>query len=577
MWYNEDGCGIPPQQLPERSMIMKKRFLTAVLCLALLVSLIPAAELAAHAADGEGLWTTHRFANDYCGPDCECLTGVIEHMPEVGYKYTDEGFSVVPADFTGRRPAMSVVTKTKQCIKRGIYLQFRVDEYSYGGETEADHWIALSLSTEEKVYPGSTEYGGGLLTLLRGAGDGQTVPMHHLVEPKTEDSGGSFYPLPGYKTISVPRDGQGREIYTLEIVWNGSAYEVKINGEVPEGSAEITALLEKLSASGDFYVGISMYTAALNGKAALTILKYGTCEADAVAPAGDDSKEPEENCGFGFVDPLPSDTVPKNQPAILWNPDTYTAKSGHNCEFSVKGDSTWRVKATDPFCFMHFKPKASWSYNAEDFPVFGILLRGFLGEDGTLWYAAGEYLSVADGLTVPFSIYEGQFYGADDEYVLVPVNLTDLWEGRIHSLRLDLNLPDESAREFDICFAGMFRSEEEAYGYAEDYLGLSIDVLPDTDWVTMDPDVDDVTLPLDLPNETETENLTVGWVTLPEEVVSEIVSDVESILDTAPDGTVDAEQAVEDILAKYGCAGTLGGGMILLLAAAAFAVSRRKE
>ncbi len=567
---------------------VKRRLLTAILCLALLVTLIPSAVVTAHAADGDGIWTTSRFANYYCDETCDCTC---EHVypPEVGYEYTEEGFTVVPADFTSLTPHMSVVTKEEQEIKRGIYLQFRVDDFTYGGENGSDHWIVLSLSTQEKIQPGSIVYGGGWLSLLRGEGNGEVTAIPHLTDPKTEDFGGSFISLGAGVKTSVPRDNQGREIYTLEITWDGSAYEMKVNGAVQQGADQTTALLEKLAPDGHFYVGVGMQSAVRNGTAALTILKYGTCEADAVAPAGDDSKEPEEGCGFGFVDSLGPETVPENQPAILWNPDTYAAQSGHNCEFSVSGDNTWHVKATDPFCFMNFKPKASWSYDAEDFPVFGILLRDFWGGIGTLWYAAGDYLSVADGLTVPFSVYEGQFYGTEDEYVFVPVDLTGLWEGRIHALRLDLSVSDESAREFDICFAGMFRSEEEAYAYAEDYLGVCEYLpetepdteLPDIDWsdVSVELDINDVTVGIDLDNWIPGVGVDVpsGWETVPEEVVSEIVSDVESILDTQPGETVDAEQAVEEILAKYGCAGTLSGGGLLLLAVAAFVACKRKD
>lgn len=51
----------------------------------------------------------------------------------------------------------------------------------------------------------------------------------------------------------------------------------------------------KINANGEFYVGINIQAAVTNGTAAITILKYGTSEADATTPVGTDSKEPEEN------------------------------------------------------------------------------------------------------------------------------------------------------------------------------------------------------------------------------------------------------------------------------------------
>ena len=37
-------------------------------------------------------------------------------------------------------------------------------------------------------------------------------------------------------------------------------------------------------------------------------------------------------------------------------------------------------------------------------------------------------------------------------------------------MRLDLRMDDPESRSFDLCFAGMFRSEEEAYAYAGAWL-----------------------------------------------------------------------------------------------------------
>lgn len=458
-----------------------KRIIAMLVCTVMLLSMIPMSLLTIGAVDVEGDWTTYRFANEYDDPEGEIDPDAEPtiYKPEAGYTYTDDGFTIVPADYKNTTPAMSVVTKEPQYIKEGIYLQFRIDDYSYDGGMDVDQWICLSLTTGEKVAPGSTEYGGGWLTLIRGTGNGIAESQPHLTDPKTEDFGGTFNNHGGIVPIEVPKDSEGREIYTFEVTWNGSEYEIKINGIIQTGAEQTTDLLEKLNANGDFYVGINMQAGVMDGTAAITILKYGISEADATTPVGTDSKKAEEN--QMEIAPIgdPS-TVEPNKPAMLWSPETINIKSGNNCTFSVLGDNTWRVSASDSTVFFTFTPKRSWSWNGEDFPVFGILVRDIWVDGGTAWYSAGEVAGALIDCTTSFSIYDGESWEDAEgvEYFFVPIDMTDLWEGRINSVRLDLNISDPENREFDICFAGMFRSVDESYVYAEEYL-KSTGVLPE--------------------------------------------------------------------------------------------------
>jgi hypothetical protein len=238
-------------------------------------------------------------------------------------------------------------------------------------------------------------------------------------------------------------------------------------------------------------------------------------------------------------------------------------KDGYNSSFKVLGDNTWHVRATAVNSFFYFTPKRNWSYAAEDFPVFGILLRNFWSNGGTLWYCAGDILQPENAYTVPFSIYDGKFYGENEEYVFIPVDLTDLWEGRIHNIRLDFLIGDENAREFDICFAGMFRSTDEAYAYAHDWLAYDNPV-PDT---SAHPSQDCDGAPTDPPYEPPIS-------TQPPEIWETISPDE---TETPAEPLIDREQAVEDILAKYGCTGSLGAVTLLAVAAAAVALTKKKE
>ena len=529
-----------------------KRILALIICAVMLLTMIPVVVLTTGAADVEGDWTTYRAAGDYDDPDETLAEGEEPpvYKPEAGYEYTNEGFSIIPADYTDTTPFMTVQTKLPQSIKDGVYLQFRIDDYSYDGGTGADQWICLNLNTEEKVTPGSTNYGGGWLTLIRGIGNGACTILPHLTDPATEEFGGTFKNI-GTVSGTAPFDEDGREIYTLKIEWTGSEYVITVNDVVQPGGAEATAHLEKLNANGEFYLGITMQAMVKNGTAALTILKYGTSEDTATVPVGSDSKQPEEN--DMTIAPIedPS-TIEINKPAMLWNPDTVNIKGGNNCTFTVLGDNTWRVNATEAAVFFSMNPKRKWSYDGADFPVFGIMLRNIWVDSGTLWYAAGEVMSAQNDCTLPFSIYDGQFYGEDEEYVFVPVDLTDLWEGRINSIRLDLAMDDPENREFDLCFAGMFRSEDEAYAYASTWLegiGLSGDPVTEAP-VTEAPETE-------APEAQDTEAPDAGT--------------------QAPADGTQAPDAETDAPAEKGCGGVIGMGAVAVVAAAAAAVALKKK
>ena len=542
-----------------------KKLIALVIAAVMILSMIPVMAVSTSAA-GEGMWTTYRNAGNYPAIDDEPDPDGEEtiYPPESGYEYTADGFSIVQPNWSGVGPFVTVSTTEEVNLKDGLYLEFRVDDYSYGGEIGADHWICLTLNTGKtedgategyeagtktgKVGPGSPAYGGGWLTLLRGVGDGNVTSLPHLTDPKTEDFGGTFVNV---GTVSAPAtlDDDGREINTLEVSWTGSEYEIKVNGVVQPGQGQTTAMLEKLAPNGDVFVGITMMDGLKGGTAGLTITKFGTSASDATKPVGSDSKEPEENnlVEAPIADPS---TVEANKPAILWNPDTINLKSGNNINFQVQGDNTWLATATETAVFFSLGAKRAWSYNATDFPVFGIMVKNLWIDSGTLWYAAGEIPGATNGYTVPFSIYDGEFYGEDEEYIFVPVDLTDMWEGRFNSIRLDFNMADETTREFELCFAGMFRSVDEAYTYANEWLAGNTEV------ETKDP------------NATEPE-------TEPE---TEAPTEAETEAPTAAPEAGDTTAAPDETEApKEGCGSVIGFGAVAILAAAAAAVALKKD
>ncbi len=540
-----------------------KRIIALLIAAIMVLSMFPVMAISTSAA-GEGMWTTYQGAGSYPSEDDEPPEEGEEllYPPESGYEYTSEGFSIVQPDWnTTLSPFATVSTTEAQNVKDGIYIKFRVDAYDYGGDVGSDHWICITLNTGKveddgsvtgKVQPGSTKYGGGWLTLLRGVGDGNVTSIPHLTDPMTDDFGGTFVPQGAGVSTSAELDADGREIITFEVAWNGSEYEIKVNGVVMPSMADTTTLLERLSPTGDFFVGITMMDGFKGGEGAdLTILEYGTSASDATKPVGNDSKEPGENeyVDYPIID---SSTVEAGQPAILWDPTTYKLTSGNNCSFTVLGDDTWRCTATETGVFFSLSPKRKWSYEAVDFPVFGIMVRNLWLDSGTFWYAAGEITGANDQYNMPFSLYDGEFYedAEGNEYAFVPVDLTDLWEGRINAIRLDFAMDDEATREFDLCFAGMFRSEEEAYAYAENYLankGVDTSV---TEEVT-EPETDPETAPETTPDGDATQ---------------------------APDGEdTKAPENNETEAPKEGCGGIIGFGAVAILSAAAAAVALKKK
>ena len=170
-------------------------------------------------------------------------------------------------------------------------------------------------------------------------------------------------------------------------------------------------------------------------------------------------------------------------------------------------------------------------------------------DSGTLWYAAGEITSSNNNYTYPFSIYDGEFFGEDEEYIFVPVDLTDMWEGRINGIRLDFNMADESTREFELCFAGMFRSVEEAYTYANNWLAKGGVETKDPN-ATEEPTEPPTEAPTDAPTEDTT---------------------------AAPDANDTTAAPDETEAPKEGCGSVIGFGAVAILAAAAAAVALKKD
>ena len=530
-----------------------KKLLSLLLILAMLLCMIPAMAIGAHAADVPGDWTTYRAAAEY--PE----NSDKPQKPEAGYKYTDEGLVIVPADYTDSTPFMTVQTKEKQPVKDGLYLEFRVDDYCYNGpEHNIDSWICISITNKAKVTPGAPAYGGGWMCLIRGNGGGAEAKAESC---NTIDN--SSFAILGSSQVKPKLDSEGRELYTLEATYSGNQYTFKLNGVALPGMSQISANLNNMDPNGEFYVGVTLYSSMKDGQAAMSILKYGTDKNHAYVPTGSDSKEPEPNL-IKIADIADPSTVPENQPALYFDASTNGAPNGTNLEMAPLGDNSFRVTMSGNVGNFSWNMPRAVSYSGTDFPVFTALLRNYNGDGGSMWYYGGDVLGAEGDNHIDWSSYEGAYYeDEENEYILATVDLTGLWEGRINGLRIDFALSSD-AMEFDICYMGFFRSIDEAEAFAETRL---------TEWgVNVDDDtVEETETPTEAPEETEPQ------VTEPQETVAATEAPVTDAETTPVEA--DTTPVTEAPKNKKGCGSFVGTSVagLLALALGTCAVIRKKE
>ena len=530
-----------------------KKLIALVIAVIMVVSMIPVMALSTSAA-ADGEWNVLRNPNTY---DAEAEGEVV--IPAPGYQYTNEGLTTIAPDWSNYTPFFTVQTKDAKSLKDGFFMEVRIDDYPYGGEDgSADHWISFNLSDRMNVAPGSIDFGNNWLCLIRGAGSGSASVQSFVTTMNTEEAGGNF----GHKgdvAITAPMDDDGRETYTFEVTHDGTNYDLKVNGVSVAGLADITAALDAWNENGEFYVGVTMHAGIKDATTSITITKAGTSEADATTPVGDDSREPEDNkLVFGdLIDPA---TIPENTPALLWDATKQSFKNdptGVDLKLTAQGDDSYHLAATGPAPYFQWSIKSELTVNQSDFPVFAMLMKDFWGTDGGIYYCAGEIMSSRDDYKTSWSIYdEGcQFYGEDEEYILVVVDMADLElidesnAGRIHNIRPFFSVTDTSDIEmcqWDMCFMGYFRSVEEAQKYTAARLSMEAATEEPTEEPTQAPETD-----------------------APETNAPETNAPEQGDATQAPETETEAP--------KEGCGSVIGFSAIAILAAAAAAVALKKD
>ena len=445
---------------------MKMRKILAILVAAVMViSMIPVMAVTTAAVDVEGDWLTFRSANDY---DEEQENG--SYKPAPGYEYTNEGFQTIGADYTNTMPYFHVMSREAKSLQDGIYMEVRVDEFDYNG------WLSFTLWDESNFSILDTGgFGSGWSSLVNGnaAGNAASVASHIVLEDGNDLGEKSFMRGLGNTSATPTVDDEGRQIYTFEVTYDGSQYNLLICGELVAGSKEITDLFNKISPNGDFYIGLGMFSATAGGKAGLSILKYGTSKEDASTPVGSDRADPEPNANV-FADMMPADGVEANRPAIFYNASEYSEPPTTYADVAALGNDAFRFTAKETDMYFRWLIKNSVSYDAADFPVIAFMLGSYDASGGAVYYCSGDVMAAdADHMTAWGLWDEGclEYEDADGVYYnMVVVDLTEQWEGRINQIRFDffgMDADEEDYATFDFCWAGTFRSVEEAQAYAK--------------------------------------------------------------------------------------------------------------
>ena len=537
-----------------------KKIIALVIAALMILSMIPVVTLSASAAN-EGDWITKRRP----GQSEEELKekGEDKYQPAPGYHYDSEGFHTDSPNYKDITPHAIVRTREAYNLQDGMHLEFRVDAFEYKGtdpDTGAslgkDEWICVSFFPGPDMAPGSTEYGSGWLCLIRGVGDGTATVQPHWTTGRNEDgTGGTFAAAGAFPNVDVPLDDEGKELYTVDVAWDGNAYTISVNGTALAGGDKLPAVIP----DGMCYVTITTQTSLLKND---QILEMSILDWNGSVPTGSDSADPDENVN-SFADMTPSDSIPAGQPCFSWDGNCTCFRklpeTGHDCNIAGKGDGTVHITATGSGIYFTAGPSASYSYEAKDFPVMGLLLRNYNGGDGQLWYAAGDIVGAQDDAVINWSLWDDgceEYEVGDDLYNLVVLDVRDYdeerWVGRIHGgQRLvfgGLTPDDEDFGEFDICYFAFFRSIEDAQNYAKDYVGNKGEIKTEA--------------PTEAPTEKPTE--------APTEAKSEVAT-------TAGEaGTGAATEAVTKA-EKSGCKSVIGGSVALILTAAAAAVALKKK
>ena len=461
---------------------MKKLF-AIILSAVMLLSVAVVLAVPASAVDGD--WIVYGSSSEYY-PDFDPVED--DEVPIPGYSYVPgEGLVVTPADWRDFEPNVGLSTRNKVHLKEGVYLKIRIDDFTYSG----DKWFTLSISDTQYLSVGSTnveKYGERLSALMRPSDEGKI----NAISWYSGNFNGS-----GSNTMTYDdskRYDNGKPVFELVVTWNGSSYDVKINGtSAPE--AAITWMNEKYGTNDEAYINFNTHHTNLGGTTAFTVQKFGQTEASATIPQGDDyaTKRDRYKTIAEIANP---DDVPVNTPAILMNGSREASHSKGTTKnsglTSLTPENYIHYKSDRANLEIGFVPKYEVSYDIDDFPIIVVLTRNlctcgesladcFAVETANMYIMTGGFVAADDDHRVQtIDICDEPIVRGNNSYLYFWVDTSDTewlgWdaEGRFNGARFDIKSINTSVpgmNEFDICFMALFRSLDEAEAYIYDFVG----------------------------------------------------------------------------------------------------------
>ena len=555
-----------------------KKILSALLVVAMLASMFAVLALPTAAIDGQ--FDTHGRASH----EEEGYDGDKGSIP--GYEYTPDGFKMTTADWTTGRPFSHMSTKEKVDLKNGVYMQVRVDTFSYDAD---DRWFNFNIWSKPTIDEGSgdSKWGYGVQTLIKlTAGTAEkhgTLNQTQWKIKQFNDAGTTNFDDAGKAQV------EGKNVLTLVVTYDPQVgYGVSING-VSAPQKVLDYMNETYADDSQAYIGFTLYSNKSGGEQSATILAFGENEATATKPMGNDSK-PAENHIIKYVDMMDESTVAEGQPAIIMTGDKAnsqlkgTPASVIGSLIAITDENLVKVVGTNKKsdCGI-WNVKNDSSYNIQDFPVVLCLVKNFCScgaepgecfgfESANVHICTGDEIGPGNNNQVtaidssdPYFITNDD--GSIDNYIYFYYDTTyelkgtdedgnevGRFDGRINATRFDfeIDLLTPGANEFEVVMQCFFRSVEDAEAYMDAYLA-SQGWTPD--------DGDDET---DAPTDTETDpQETDPQETNPQETNPQETEPQETDKQTEPGGNAG------DNTSSGGCFGTVGFGAIAIITLAA--------
>ena len=475
-----------------------KKILSALLALTMILSLaVMFATNVAAAASDENMWTVLTHENQYQ----DDYDGDYKSIP--GYKYTSDGFQTYGGEWKADGPYQLVQTKNAVNIKDGVYMEVRVDEHY---STSGDQWLNFNIWEDTNLVPCSANpaWGEGVQAIMRISAPKEATetepPVPGLAASvawyiKEFTPGGSNTAIEEANRTTVEKDGKQLLTLALTITWDGTTFAVDINGSAaPE--ATITYMNETF-ADGNAYIGFSMYSSVKDQNQSCTILKFGTSKDTATTPKGTDAATAVnyDNTPVALMD---ASQVPAGQPGILM-----TGDRANSALKSTPDSGTGGSIITINGDYIHINALKSLadsgklmvdnniSYAVEDFSILRVLTKNFCScgmgthadcmalESMSAYIMAGDVVAPESKhqyreLDICYDAYFIENGEDSDNYLTFTLDISETSEtGRFNGVRLDMSgidLKNYGFNEFDICFVGLFRTEEEADEYVEAYL-----------------------------------------------------------------------------------------------------------